>query len=331
MKEIVITGAIAYDYLMRFPGKFREQLLLDKLDRISVSLLVDDMARHWGGTGANIAYNMGLLGMKPRLAATAGRDFADYRAWLESAGVDTRAVIVIEEVFTASFFANTDTENNQIGSFYGGAMAFARHYSLADTVDVQPDYVVISPNDPVAMSNLVDECIRRGIPYMYDPSQQLPRLEPEVLRHGVEHAHALTVNDYEWNLLSRKTGMSEAYILDRVKVMARTLGKDGAEIYADGRHYSIPIYPTPTITDPTGVGDAFRAGLVCGMANQWPWDVTGRVASLCAAYALEKVGTQSHTYTPADFVARYREVFDDHGALDPLLTTQRTQRASSQP
>jgi adenosine kinase len=319
MNEIVITGSIAYDYLMRFPGKFREQLLLDKLDKVSLSFLVDDMARHWGGAGANIAFNLAMLGYRPRLMGTVGRDFADYRAWLDSVGVDTSAVIVIDHVFTASFFANTDQENNQIASFYGGAMAFARDYSLQDTVSVRPDYVVISPNDPVAMSRLVDECIERNIPYLYDPSQQLPRLEADVLRRGVLHCHMLTVNEYEWSMLSRKIEMDEAEVLRHARVLVRTLGKHGAEIFAGDDHYAIPIFPTDAVIDPTGVGDAFRAGLLCGMVLDWPWDVTGCAASLCAAYALEQVGTQNHRFTPETFVARYRSAFDDRGALEALL------------
>jgi adenosine kinase len=320
MKEIVVTGSIAYDYLMRFPGKFREQLLLDKLDTISLSFLVDDMHRHWGGSGANIAFNLALLGHRPRLMSTAGRDFADYRIWLESVGVDTSAVIVIENVFTASFFANTDEENNQIASFYGGAMAYARHYTLSGTVPVKPDYVIVSPSDPMSMNQIVDECIERGIPYLYDPSQQLPRLDADMLRRGVENCHALAVNEYEWNLLSRKVGIDEAGVLQHAKVLVRTLGKNGAEIFADGQHFFIPVYPTEVVTDPTGVGDAFRAGLLCGIARDWPWDITGRVASLCAAYAIEKVGTQSHRFTLPEFVQRYRNVFDDRGLLDSLLT-----------
>jgi adenosine kinase len=323
MKEIVITGSIAYDYLMRFPGKFREQLLLDKLDTISLSFLVDEMTRHWGGAGANIAFNLALLGYRPRLMGTAGRDFADYRTWLNAAGVDTSAVIVVDQVFTASFFANTDLENNQIASFYGGAMAFAREYSLLKTLGIKPDYVIISPNDPVAMVQLVDECIAQDISYMYDPSQQLPRLEADVLRRGVEHCHALAVNEYEWNMLSRKTGMGQDDVLRHAKVLIRTLGKNGAEIFAGGQRYPIPIYPTDKVVDPTGVGDAFRAGLLCGMAQGWPWDVTGRAGALCAAYALEQVGTQSHRFTPREFVARYRLAFDDGGALDSLLRDHR--------
>ncbi|MCC7209910.1 MAG: carbohydrate kinase family protein, partial [Anaerolineae bacterium] len=255
---------------------------------------------------------------RPRLAGAVGRDFADYRAWLESAGVDTSAVMVIDTVFTASFFANTDQENNQIASFYGGAMAFARNYSLAQIVPVRPDYVTISPNDPVAMVQLVDECIERGIPYLYDPSQQLPRLDGEALRRGVLHCHTLAVNEYEWNMLSRKIGMEEKDVLRHARVLVRTLGKAGAEIFVGDEHHEIPVFPTDTVLDPTGVGDAFRAGLLTGMALNWPWDVTGRAAALCAAYALEQVGTQNHRYTPEGFIARFRTAFDDRGVLDSL-------------
>jgi adenosine kinase len=319
MKEIVVTGSIAYDYLMRFPGKFREQLLLDKLDTISLSFLVDEMARHFGGSGANIAYNLALLGHRPRLMGTAGRDFADYRAWLDATGVDTSAVIVVEQVFTASFFANTDEENNQIASFYGGAMAYTREYSLAGTIPIKPDYVIIAPSDPASMNQLVEECTARAIPFMYDPSQQLPRLDADSLRRGVESCHALAVNEYEWNMLSRKIGMDEAAVLKHAQVLIRTLGKNGAEIFATGQRYFIPVYPTDRVLDPTGVGDAFRAGLLCGIASGWGWDVTGRAASLCAAYALEQIGTQNHRFTIPEFVARYRQVFEDGGVLDGLL------------
>jgi adenosine kinase len=322
--DIVVTGSIAYDYLMRFPGRFKDHLLADNLHHISVSFLVDEMSRHWGGVAANIAYNLALLGQRPKLMGTVGKDFGDYRAWLEAAGVDTSPVVVIEEVFTASFFANTDLENNQIASFYGAAMAYARNHSLESTVKSKPDYVVISPNDPVAMAQLADECQRRGIPFMYDPSQQLPRLEGEPLRHCIERCHTLIVNEYEWGLLSSKTGMSREDVLKYAKVLIITLGKKGAEIYADGECYPIPPFPLPdeAIADPTGVGDAFRAGILRGIALGWSWEVSGRIGSLCAAYALENVGTQNHRYTLSEFVARYRTVFDDKGVLDNLLTGQ---------
>ncbi|MFN8419589.1 MAG: carbohydrate kinase family protein [Anaerolineae bacterium] len=319
--EIVVTGSIAYDYLMRFPGKFREHLLAENLAHISVSFLVDHMTRHYGGNGAAISYSMALLGLRPRLMATAGKDFTDYRDWLETAGVNTASVQVLEDVFTASFFANTDEENNQIASFYGGAMFRAHEFTLEQTVPIKPDYVVIAPNDPAAMHLLAAECHQRGIPFMFDPSQQLPRLNPDEVIYNIERCHTLIVNEYEWGMITAKTGLSVVDALKRVKVLIRTLGKKGAEIYANGEHYFIPVFPVPDdqIADPTGVGDAFRSGVLCGMAHGWSWEITGRVASLCAAYVLEKVGTQGHRYTPQQFVERFRSEFDDEGALDSLV------------
>ncbi len=321
--DIVVTGSIAYDYLMRFPGRFKDHLIPENLHKVSLSFLVEEMSRHWGGVAANIAYNLALLGHRPKLMGTVGKDFSDYRLWLESAGVDTSSVVVIDHVFTASFFANTDLENNQIASFYSGAMAYAKDYSLAQTVGSTPDYVVISPNDPTAMNQLADECTERHIPFMYDPSQQVPRLDGGVLRHSIERCHTLIVNDYEWSMISNKTGMSRDDVLHYVKVLIITLGKQGAEIYTDGECYNIPAFPVPqqAIADPTGVGDAFRAGILRGMALGWPWDVTGRTASLCAAYVLENVGTQNHRYIPQEFVARYRTEFDDKGVLDSLISS----------
>jgi adenosine kinase len=319
--DIVITGSVAFDYLMRFPGRFRESLLAENLHHISVSFLVDDMQRRWGSIGANIAYSHALLGGKPRLMATVGQDFGEYRARLERIGVNTEAAIAIDHVFTASFFANTDLDNNQIASFYAGAMSYARNFTIANTLNKRPEYVVISPNDPVAMHQLTEECHRSGIPYMYDPSQQVPRTEGDELRMGIEGAHTLVANEYEWGLIVKKTGMTREDVFRKVKVLVITKGKRGADIYAEGHHYEIPLFPVPDeeIADPTGVGDAFRAGLLRGMEVGWDWETTGRVAALCSAYVLEKVGTQEHHYTPEAFVKRYRGSFDDHGALDILL------------
>lgn len=323
----LITGSVAYDYLMRFPGRFKDHLLPENLHHLSVSFLVDSMTRHWGGVGANIAYTMALLGDKPSLLATVGQDFGEYRSHLEAVGVNTQPVIVIDHVFTASFFANTDIDNNQIASFYTGAMEFARKYDIAGTLGALPDYVVVSPNDPVAMRQLCDECDRLHIPYMYDPSQQVPRLSGDELRFGIERCHTLIVNEYEWGMIVSKTGMTREDVLRHAAVLVITQGKRGADIYADGQLYETPVFPVPDadIIDPTGVGDAFRAGLLRGMKENWPWEVTGRVAALCAAYVLENVGTQEHRYTPAEFVARYRAVYDDNGVLDSLLTAHSAQ------
>lgn len=329
--DVLITGSVAYDYLMRFPGRFKDHLLPENLHHLSISFLVDNMTRHWGGVGANIAYTLALLGCRPRLMATVGQDFSEYRARLERVGVDTRAVVAIEKVFTASFFANTDVDNNQIASFYTGAMAYARDLTVAGTFDQMPEYGVISPNDPVAMQQMCDELHRLDVPFMFDPSQQVPRLSGQELRFGIERCHTLIVNEYEWGMIVNKTGMSREDVLRHAKVLVITLGKRGAEIYADENLYETPVFPVPDegIVDPTGVGDGFRAGLIKGMIEGWPWGVTGRVAALCAAYVLENIGTQEHHYTPEEFVARYRQVFDDNGVLDSMLRIKAPQRVDA--
>ncbi len=321
MMDIAITGSIAYDYLMRFPGKFADHIIPDKIDRISLSFLVDDMTKHWGGVAANIAYTLALLGQQPRpkLVGTVGRDFGDYRAWLERAGVDTSTVRQINDVFTASFFVNTDTANNQIASFYAGAMAYARNFRLAELLPAPPDLVVISPNDPVAMQQYVDECHASGIPFLYDPSQQVARLDGETLKKGIEHCHLLVCNDYEFAIIVQKTGLSQKAIVDQVPVVVVTRGENGAHIHAEGRLIEVPVFPAHRIADPTGVGDAFRGGLLRGLAAAWPWELCGQVGALCAAYVLENVGTQTHTFTLPDFIERFRTVFDDGGRLDELL------------
>lgn len=319
--DIAVTGSIAYDYLMRFPGKFTEHLIPDKLDHISLSFLVDDMTKHWGGVAANIAYNLALLRQHPRpkLVGTVGKDFSDYRAWLEAAGVDTSTVRQIDEVFTASFFVNTDLANNQIASFYTGAMAYAKEFPLKDLLPENPDLVVISPNDPAAMQQYVDECTVLGIPFVYDPSQQVARLDGAALHHGIEHCHMLICNDYEFEIIQQKTGLSRQQIIEIVPILVITRAENGASIYTEGRHIEIPIFPVKRIADPTGVGDAFRGGLLRGMSAGWPWELSGKVGALCATYALENVGTQNHRYTPEEFVARFRTMFDDNGALDELV------------
>jgi adenosine kinase len=320
--EIVITGSIAYDYLMTFPGYFKDHILPDKLDRVSLSFLVDKLDRHFGGVAPNIAYTLALLGEHPKVMGTAGRDFAEYRAWLEAAGVDTSAIIEVDEVFTASFFANTDLANNQIASFYAGAMAYAREYTLADTLDHMPDLVVISPNDPLAMTQLADECAAQDVPFMFDPSQQVLRLDRDFLCHGIERCHTLVCNEYEFGLICEKTGLDRNAILSRVEALIVTLGNDGSVIYADGQEYRVPVVPVEHIADPTGVGDAYRAGILKGMALGWPWGTSGRVGAVCAAFVLEQVGTQNHRFTRRQFAERFRAHFDDEGLLDSLLREQ---------
>ena len=317
--SIVCTGSIAYDYLMTFPGYFRDHFLPDRLDKISLSFLVDSMVRQRGGTGPNIAYTLALLGEHPLLVGTVGEDFTDYRVWLESKGVDTCFVREIPGKYTASFFANTDLSNNQIATFYTGAMANAAEISMLELVDQHPEVVVISPNDPKAMDQYVAQCKELNIPYLYDPSQQIVRVDPQELRRGVDGAAGLFVNDYEFELLQKHTGLTENQILSMVEFMVVTHGKDGAIIYVEGEEYRIPTVPPEKIVDPTGVGDAFRGGFLRGYQLGLDWQTCGQMGALAATFCLEQRGTQSHSYTPAEFVARYRTCFHDGGAMDVLL------------
>jgi len=327
--DILVTGSIAFDYLMRFPGKFKDSLIAEALEKISVSFLVDEMTRHYGGVAPNIAYNLALLGGRPRLMGTAGADFSDYRTWLEKAGVDTSTVVVLDDVFTASFFANTDINNNQIASFYAGAMGRAGKYKIADVTSDTPDLVVISPNAPDAMENLIQECIERKIPFLYDPSQQTARLEGDDLMRGIDSCQILMCNDYEWEVIEKKTGLSRPRVINKGLTLIITQGKEGAHIYQDGETYYIPPYEPVTPLEPTGVGDAFRAGVLRGLDLGMSWDICGRIGSVAAAFVLETVGTQNHRYTLEQFVARYRTAFDDEGALDALLTANSQKEAQS--
>jgi adenosine kinase len=316
--KIVITGSIAFDYLMHFPGKFSEAFMADQLDKISLSFLVDTMKRYPGGTAPNIAYTMALLGSRPRVMATAGQDFKEYRAVLEAVGVDTTAIIAIEDDFTASFFVSTDDDQNQIATFYTGAMAYAKDLTFAQYAP-DTELTIISPNDPTAMRAYAEECRKLGIPFIYDSSQQTARLSGEDLAASLKGAAMLTLNDYEYNLIKEKTGLSGSDIRQQVGGLLVTKGKDGALLWIDGVEYHIPVVPPKVVKEPTGVGDAFRAGLMRGMELGLPWPIAGRMGALAATYVLEHVGTQNHVFTPDEFVARYREHFDDDGALDVLL------------
>ena len=317
--DIVFTGSIAFDYLMKFPGRFADHILPDQIESISLSFLVESMVRQRGGIAPNIAYTYALLGGRPRLFSTVGEDFEEYRAWLETQGVDTSLVRTIPGVNSASFFANTDRENNQIASFYPGAMSYAAELSFHDMNGSHPDLVVISPTDPVAMRNHVRECQDLFIRYVYDPSQQLVRLPSEDIRLGVEGAWALFVNEYEFGLIRKHTGMERADLLDHVEVLVTTLGSDGARIFAGDEQWAVPAFPTERIIDPTGVGDAFRGGFLTGLRMGWDYEICGKLGSLAATYCLEATGPQGHRYTRPDFIARFREEFDDDGLLDQLL------------
>ena len=309
--SIVVTGSIAYDYLMSFPGKFTEHLLPEHVQRVSLSFLVDTMDKRRGGCAPNIAYTLALLGEQPRLMGTAGQDFGDYRRWLDAAGVDTSLVKEIPGKFTASFFCSTDTANNQIASFYTGAMADAGALSFRTAGKVE--LAIVSPNDPGAMLQYAEECRTLSIPYIFDPGQQCARMSGEELRDGLAGSQVLICNDYEFELVRQKTGLDEAAVLEHAGLLVVTKGEHGSTIRSRDGEVHVPAVPPHRIVDPTGVGDAFRGGFMKGLVSGFGVATAARLGSVAATYALEHLGGSSHAYTADEFQARYEQHF---GPLD---------------
>jgi len=305
--KLIVTGSIAYDYLMSFPGKFTEHFLPDHLQRVSLSFLVDSMDKRRGGCAPNIAYTLALLGERPYLMGAAGQDFKDYGEWLQAAGVDISLVHHVRDKFTASFFCSTDTENNQIASFYIGAMANASELSLR-TIQ-QPGLVIISPNDPGAMIQYAEECRTIGVPFIFDPGQQVARLSGDDLRDGISGARLVICNDYEFELIRQKAGLGEDGILDQATALVITRGEHGCSIYEKSGRVDVKAITPHRIIDPTGVGDAFRGGMMKGMACSKSFQECAQLGTVAATYALEHLGGQSHAYTIKEFSQRYAEHF----------------------
>jgi adenosine kinase len=305
--KLVVTGSIAYDYLMSFPGKFTEHFLPEHMNRVSLSFLVDTMDKRRGGCAPNIAYTLALLGERPRLMATAGQDFGDYRRWLDAAGIDTTLVKDVPDKFTASFFCSTDTANNQIASFYTGAMAHAGELSFRTAGQV--DLAIISPNDPGAMTQYADECRTLGVRFIYDPGQQCARMSGDELMHGLNGAEIVICNDYELELLRQKTRLDDAGILARSKALVVTRGEHGSSVIRPTGRVDVPAVRPDRIADPTGVGDAYRGGFMKGLAAGADDAVCARLGSVAATFALEHLGGTSHAYTFEEFRARYESHF----------------------
>jgi adenosine kinase len=325
---ILVTGSIASDHLMTFPGKFTESFVADKLDKISVSFLVNELEVRRGGVGPNISFGMGCLGLNPVLVGAVGADFAEYQAWLERHGVNTSAVHVSELHHTARFICTTDTEQNQIASFYPGAMQEAVNIELKPIVDRVggADVVLIGANDPGAMARHTTECRDRGYDFAADPSQQLAFMDGKDISPLIEGAKYLFTNEYEGALIEQKSGLSAADIAAMVETRVTTLGSQGARIERRGQApVFVDVCKPDRIADPTGVGDAFRSGYLTGMGWGLSDERAAQVGSLMATYVIETVGTQEYVFTHKSFLTRLAQNYGDAAAADVavhLVVTQ---------
>ncbi|WP_026303740.1 carbohydrate kinase family protein [Jongsikchunia kroppenstedtii] len=316
---IAICGSIATDHLMKFPGKFSEQLVAEQLDHISLSFLVEDLVIRRGGVGGNIAFAMGVLGGSPMLVGAVGADFGEYRAWLESHGVDCAGVRVSETQQTARFMCTTDDEMAQLASFYAGAMTEAREISLADLAAEhgRPELVLVGADDPEAMAVHSRRCRELDLPFAADPSQQLARLDGEQVRELIEGAAYLFTNEYEYGLLKQKSGLSDADVAAQVGVRVTTLGKDGVEIVdRDGTRTHVGVVPENDRVDPTGVGDAFRAGFLIGLGAGLSYERAAQLGSMVAVLVLETVGTQTWSWDLVEVRTRLAGAYGDDAATE---------------
>ena len=316
---IAVTGSIATDHLMRFPGKFSEQLLPDHLQKVSLSFLVDDLVIHRGGVAGNMAFAIGVLGGDVSLVGAAGQDFGDYRQWLTDHGVDCTNVLISETAYTARFVCTTDEAMAQIASFYPGAMSEAGNIALADVVKRSgtPELVIVGANDPEAMFRHTEECRALGLPFAADPSQQLARLSGDEIRRLIDGATYLFTNDYEWDLLLQKSGLSEAQVMSQIQLRITTLGAKGVDIVgSDGTFVHVGVVPEIRQADPTGIGDAFRAGFLTGRSAGLSLERSAQLAAMVATLVLEAPGPQEWTWDSESAVARIGEAYGADAAAE---------------
>lgn len=306
---IVVTGSVAFDNIMNFPGYFKDHILPDKVHMLSVAFLVDDLRRQDGGAAANVAYNLALLGERPAVLACVGTDFAEYRARLDARGVDTTHIHEVEGAYTAGAFITTDKDDNQITGFYPGAMGQAGSLPLDAMADA--DLVVITPDAPDAMTRYPQVCRDRGIDYIYCPGQQTPALSDEDIIDAVTGARAIIGNDYEMELIASKTGRRQEDLIELTATVITTLGDRGSSIRTTDGEVTIPVAPARQVNDPTGAGDAFLAGVAFGIRRGDAPERYGKIAALSATHAVEQHGTQEHAHDPASFAERFREAFGE--------------------
>lgn len=307
---ILVTGSLAFDYIMDYQGVFSDNIMPDKIHKINLSFLLTTLKKQKGGTAGNIAYNLALLQTPVSIFAAAGNDFSEYSTFLSNSGVDISNIQIIKAKPTASAFIMTDKEDNQITGFYPGAMSSSPDYSLSD-LKQKPDFIIISPNDPAAIIKQAQECRNLNIPFMIDMGMQLPALEPEHIRQILKQAKVLIGNDYEISLLKKKTDLNDRQILNQVDILITTLGEKGSIIQSGPETIQVNAGRPTEVLDPTGAGDAYRAGFLAGYMKNLPLKVCGQMGSVAACYAIEKYGTTSHTFTMEEFKARYKQNFGE--------------------
>jgi adenosine kinase len=303
----LICGSIAYDTVMVFHGRFREQILADRIHMLNVSFLVPSMRRNFGGCAGNIAYNLGLLGEKGAPMATVGHDFEPYRRWMRASSVSLDFVRELDDAFTAQAFITTDLDDNQITAFHPGAMGQSHLNAVPTSAGVTLG--VVAPDGRDGMIQHAAQFAAAGIPWLFDPGQGLPMFNGKELQEFIGKATWVAVNDYEGQMLQERTGWNAVDIAAKVRAYIVTKGAEGSVIYAGGREYSIPPAKPEAIRDPTGCGDAYRAGLIYGLMNELDWDTTGRTASLMGSIKIGHAGTQSHRFDMNEFKDRFRAAF----------------------
>lgn len=303
----LICGSLAYDTVMVFPGRFRDQILPDRIHMLNVSFLAPKLTRYFGGCAGNIAFNLKLLGAEGHAMGAVGHDFGPYREWLERHGLSTRYLMVVEEAYTAQAYITTDLDDNQITAFHPGAMDFSERMPVPRDAGIVIG--ILAPDGREGMLRHGEQFMRARIPFIFDPGQALPMFGGQDLEVFLDQADWVTVNDYEAGLLQERTGLSAAGVAARVKAYIVTRGASGSLIHANGRTLEIPAVAATRIVDPTGCGDAYRAGLLFGLMNGLDWEMTGRIASLMGAIKVAELGTQHHRFTPAEFGERFHAEF----------------------
>jgi adenosine kinase len=307
-KSALICGSVAYDTILLFPDRFKSHILPDKIHILNVSFLVPEMRREFGGCAANIAYGLKLLGDKGIVMAAAGHDFAPYKERMLAQGISVEHIKVIDGTFTAQAFITTDLDDNQITAFHPGAMQLAHLNKVADAGS-KVALGIVAPDGRQAMIEHAAQFAAANIPFIFDPGQGMPMFGDDELRRFIAQARWVTLNDYEWELLQQKTGLSIPEITAQVEALVVTQGADGSVIYANGRKLRIPCAKPRAVVDPTGCGDAYRAGLIHGLLKGLDWEGIGRTASLMGAIKIESRGPQNHVFTAAEFERRYQDNF----------------------